>query len=143
MKETIGHATSRKLLCGPTMEQTLSHLLDDRDYSWNSLVKGDEVSYLPNCQTNLVIALHAPSLLFWHFINTTAYDLGRYMPSSPVSCHAPRTTQELYFPHRKLKDIARLLFLCSLCKLPNPMGPIYFVLTFFYCNAKQHCYRLK
>ena len=88
MKETIGHATSRKLLCGPTMEQTLSHLFDDRVYSWSSLVKGDEVSYLPNCQTNLVIALHAPSLLFWHFINTTAYDLGRYMPSSPVKAHS-------------------------------------------------------
>ena len=45
---------------------------------------------LPNCQTNLVIALHAPSLLLCHFINTTAYHLGRYEPSSPVSCRAPR-----------------------------------------------------
>ena len=88
MKETIGHATSRKLLCGPTMEQTLSHLFDDRVYSWSSLVKGDEVSYLPNCQTNLVIALHAPSLLFWHFINTTSYHIrafiSHFLPRSPA-----------------------------------------------------------
>ena len=57
---------------------------------WSSLVEGDGGLYLPNCQTNLVIALHAPSLLFWHFINTTDYHLGRYEPSSPISCHAPR-----------------------------------------------------
>ena len=31
---------------------------------WSSLVEGDEELYLPNCQTNLVIALHALSLLF-------------------------------------------------------------------------------
>ena len=36
-----------------------------------SLVSGDKGSYLPNCQTNLVIALRELSLLFWHFINTT------------------------------------------------------------------------
>ena len=24
--------------------------------------------------------------MFWHFINTTAYHLGRYEPSSPISC---------------------------------------------------------
>ena len=45
--------------------------------------------YLSNCQTNLVIALYALSLLFCKFINTTAYHLGRYKPSSPISCHAP------------------------------------------------------
>ena len=53
--------------------------------SISSLVEGDDGSYLPNCQTNLVIALHALSLLFWHFINTTAYHLGWYEPSSPCS----------------------------------------------------------
>ena len=44
--------------------------------SWSSLVAGDEGSYLPNGQSNLVIALHALSLLsllFGNFINTTAY----------------------------------------------------------------------
>ena len=56
----------------------------------SSLVEGGEGSYLPNCQTNLVIALDALSLLFCIFINTTAYHLGRYEPSSPVSCRAPR-----------------------------------------------------
>ena len=56
---------------------------------WSSLVEGDEGSNLPNCQTNLVIALHAVSLLFCKVINTAAYHLGRYMPSSPVSCCTP------------------------------------------------------
>ena len=42
---------------------------------------GDEGWYLPNFQTNLVIALHALSLLFGNFINTTAYHLSRYEPS--------------------------------------------------------------
>ena len=56
---------------------------------WSSLVVGGEGSYLPNCQTNLVIALDALSLLFCIFINTTAYHVGRYEPSSPVSCRAP------------------------------------------------------
>ena len=39
---------------------------------------------------NLVIALDALSLLFCIFINTTAYHLGRYEPSSPISCRAPQ-----------------------------------------------------
>ena len=58
--------------------------------SWSSLVEGGEGSYLPNCQTNLVIALYTLSLLFCKFINTKAYHLGRYEPSSPISCPAPR-----------------------------------------------------
>ena len=41
--------------------------------SWSSLVEGDDGSYLLNCHTNLVITHHALSLLFWHFINTTAF----------------------------------------------------------------------
>ena len=57
-------------------------------YPWSSLVEGGEGSFLPNCQTNLVIALYTLSLLFCKFINTTAYHLGRIKPSSPVSCHA-------------------------------------------------------
>ena len=39
-----------------------------------SLVEGDEGSYLFNCQSNLIIALDALSLLFCIFINTTTYD---------------------------------------------------------------------
>ena len=46
---------------------------------WSSLVEGGEGSYLPNCQTNLVIALYTLSLLFGKLINTTAYHLGRYL----------------------------------------------------------------
>ena len=54
--------------------------------SWSSLVgKG---LYLPNCQSNFVIALYILSLLFFKLINTTAYHLGRFKPSSPVSCRA-------------------------------------------------------
>ena len=51
--------------------------------AWSSLVEGGEGLYLLNCQTILVIALYALSLLFCIFINTTAYDLGRYKPSPP------------------------------------------------------------
>ena len=49
---------------------------------WSSLIEGGEGSYLPNCQTTLVIALDG-SLLFCIFINTTAYGLGRYKTSPP------------------------------------------------------------
>ena len=47
---------------------------------WTSVVEGDEGSYLPNCQTNLLIALYKLSLLFCKLINTTAYKLGRHEP---------------------------------------------------------------
>ena len=57
---------------------------------------GNEGSYLPNCQTNLVIVLHAMSLLFKYFIKKTWADtslqlrlLKRSMPHSTaetVSC---------------------------------------------------------
>ena len=40
---------------------------------WSSLGGGDEDSFLPNCQSNLVIALDAQSLLFCNFIKTAAY----------------------------------------------------------------------
>ena len=45
---------------------------------WSSLVEGGEGSYLPNCQTTLVIALDSLSLLFCIFESTTVYHLGRY-----------------------------------------------------------------
>ena len=35
-----------------------------------------------NCKTYLVKVLHKLSLLFWNFINTTAYHFGQYQPSS-------------------------------------------------------------
>ena len=54
---------------------------------WSSLIEG---LWLPDHQTYLVIALYTLSLLFCKLINTTAYHLGRYEPSSPVSCCAPR-----------------------------------------------------
>ena len=52
-------------------------------WAWSSLIEGDEGLHLPNCQANLVYALHALSLLFWHFINTTAYhwaDMSLHLP---------------------------------------------------------------
>ena len=42
----------------------------------------DEGFYLPNRQTNLVIALHTLCLLFRNLLNTTAYHLGRSSPST-------------------------------------------------------------
>ena len=48
---------------------------------------GDEGLSLHNFKINLVIALHALSLLFWHFLNTTAYHLGRHEPSSTKELH--------------------------------------------------------
>ena len=41
---------------------------------WSSLEEGDEGSHLHNCQTNLVIVFHELFLLYYHFINTTAYN---------------------------------------------------------------------
>ena len=53
----------------------------------NSFVEGVEGSNVPNCQTNLIIALYALSLLFCHFINTTAYhwaDMSLHLPLAVV-----------------------------------------------------------
>ena len=62
--------------------------------SWSSLVEGGEGLYLSNCQTTLVIALDALFLLFFIFINTTAYHLGRYKPS-PYSIYDSRVQQKV------------------------------------------------
>ena len=48
-----------------------------------SLVGGNEGLHLPNIQTKLLCAHHKLSLMFWYFINTAAYPLGRYKPASP------------------------------------------------------------
>ena len=63
-------------------------------YPWSSLVEGDEGSFLPNCQSNLVIVIDALSLLFSIFINTTAYHCEDTSLKSPICSHAPRTTKE-------------------------------------------------
>ena len=40
----------------------------DKGTTWGvQHLMGDEGSYLPNCKTSWVIALHALALLFWHF----------------------------------------------------------------------------
>ena len=54
------------------------------DKQYRTLVEGDEGVHLTNGQTKLVI-VDELSLLFWYFINITAYHLGRYKPSSPVT----------------------------------------------------------
>ena len=73
-------------------------MIDSLGYPWSSLVEGGEGLYLPNCQTNLVIALYALSLLFCKFINTTANHLGRYDPSSPVD-HCIKTATLIVSKH--------------------------------------------
>ena len=65
------------------MHGIIPQLFDCWAYPWSSLVEGGEGSYLPHCQTTLVIALDTLFLLFCIFINTTAYHLGRYKPSPP------------------------------------------------------------
>ena len=60
------------------------------DKPWSSLVEGGQGSYLQNSPTNSVFAFYTLSVLFIKFISTTAYYEGRYEPSSPVSCRAPR-----------------------------------------------------
>ena len=66
------------------LAQSLWVEVKDTDYPWSSLEEGgDGVSnkfgYFP---------LYAVSIVF-KFINTTAYHLGRYEPSYPVSCRLP------------------------------------------------------
>ena len=56
---------------------------------WSSLVEGVEGSYLPNCQTTLVIVLDALSLLFCIFINTTAYHLANTSLHLPLAVTLP------------------------------------------------------
>ena len=45
--------------------------------------------YLPNYEANLIIVLLEISLLFCHFINTTAKNLGWSKLSSPINCRSP------------------------------------------------------
>ena len=55
----------------------------------SSLVEGDEGSYLPNCQSNLVIAHHVPTVsIVLYFHKHNSFPFGRYDPLSPVSCRA-------------------------------------------------------
>ena len=70
-----GHALS--------IEYSSQHLIYQQ---LSSIVEGYEGSYVPNCQSNLVIAIHALPQLFYNFIHTTAYHLGRYEPSPPIIC---------------------------------------------------------
>ena len=51
----------------------------------SSLVDGHEGSYLPKCQTNILIYLHELSPLLWYFIKKASYNLGRFEPSSPYT----------------------------------------------------------
>ena len=91
VKFWFSNSVHRSLSILPTL--SLTHSLSTSDASprgpWSSSEEEGEGLYLPNCQTNFIIALYRLSLLFYKFINTTAYHLGRYKPSSPVSCHAP------------------------------------------------------
>ena len=59
--------------------------------SLSSLEEGDEGSYRPYCETNLVILPHELSILISNFINTTAYHFDWYESSPPA-------TEELHVP---------------------------------------------
>ena len=67
MSQTFGSPALTRASKGLGMDLT-----GDEDVGW----------YLPNCKTNLVIVHNALPLVFWHFVNTTAYHLCRYEPSS-------------------------------------------------------------
>ena len=56
----------------PDCQVGCSFMLGMSLYPWSSLVEGGEGSYLPNCQTTLVIVFDALFLLFCIFTNTTA-----------------------------------------------------------------------
>ena len=78
---------------------------------WSSLVEGDEGSFQPNCQRNLVIVPCELSLLF---SNTTVYHLGLFEPSSlfPHELQASAVSKEgmSWRPIRKLSNFIRSLF---------------------------------
>ena len=69
---------------------------------WSSLVEGGEGLYLPNCQTNLVIALDALSLLFCIFINTTAYHLPWLVSAELLYCERAFTYVVIQFAEQLL-----------------------------------------
>ena len=67
------------------------------DMAWNSFVRGDEGSYLPNCQANLDIALHAlPIILPFH--KHYSLPLVRYNHLSPIGCCASRVGRSIQIP---------------------------------------------
>ena len=72
MCDQINIFHKKKQICPHDSKTVKPHYLDG-----STTDKVDEGLYLPSCQPNLVIGLHALSLLLWHFINTTAYHLGR------------------------------------------------------------------
>ena len=74
------NAASRVEICKLYIEQIFATTAECEMFNWLSgergtrpmelsLVEGGEVLYLPNCQTNLVIALYTLSLLFCKFVN--------------------------------------------------------------------------
>ena len=60
----------------------------------SSMVEGDEGSYLPNCQSNLVIALDELSLLFCIFINTAAYNWADISLHLPLAVKLPGSANQ-------------------------------------------------
>ena len=67
----------------------------------SSLVEGKEGFYHLYCQTSLVIVLHKLFLLFWHFKNATAYNLGQNEPSSHSTqvIHDKRSSSVMHRKH--------------------------------------------
>ena len=80
--------------------------------------------YLPNCQTNLVIALYTLSLLLCKFINTTAYPLGRFNKKSPnvyKSCQNDFTRKIKVFEvfTKNESNLGKIIFVTGFEKLPK------------------------
>ena len=84
---------------------------------------------LPNCQTNLDIALHALSLLFCNFINTTIYHWGRYEPSSlsteELNCYVPSDLNNPIKSSVNLASVIRFGHTLTLVQRQNVYLPRY------------------
>ena len=74
----------------------------------SSIVEGDEDLDLPNCQSNLVIALDALTLLFCIFINATAYHCADTSLHLPLAVTLPATDiSNLNIVHTSCSDCCR------------------------------------
>ena len=50
--------------------------------AWSALTEGDKGSYQPSCQTTLAVAVHTVKTFNMNLTCISAYQLGRYEPSS-------------------------------------------------------------
>ena len=79
-------------------------------WSRNSLVEGDEASYRPNCETNLVIVLHKLFVLFHNFTNPTACPWSSLDKGESLACQITSPF------NKKIGSFCKALFLISFAK---------------------------